>query len=364
MAEHEYYEVNGRQIRVRPTESGQEIDEYGNFHRQPNHFTKGFGEGENPVEADRYILFWGKGCNWSNRASIARELLGLDKAIKVEIVDWGDYEKPLGWEFVNSPNHINKETGAQFLSELYYNADDDYEGRTTVPALVDYKEKIKKLLSLSKSPNEHEAQSALAKAQQLMAEHKISMAEVEDKEKRKANEHSAGITYSTRRDPWVLRLSKVISKNYCCESFSRREKGKQTYKLYFCGLNEDVEICMIAFKYATDCIQSEIKKRKQKGKLFNYTNELVTSMCNGYAYGFIKGLDEAFEEQKRAAAQSEANWGLVLSTPPEVKQRMSELGLKTTTFRSKQAAKVSKSDYEAGKKDGRDFDITKRVAGE
>ena len=121
MAEHEYYEVNGRQIRVRPTESGQEIDEYGNFHRQPNHFTKGFGEGENPVEADRYILFWGKGCNWSNRASIARELLGLDKVIKVEIVDWGDYEKPLGWEFVNSPNHINKETGAQFLSELYYN---------------------------------------------------------------------------------------------------------------------------------------------------------------------------------------------------------------------------------------------------
>lgn len=51
--------------------------------------------------------------------------------------------------------------------------------------MADYKEKIKKLLALSKSPNEHEAQSALAKAQQLMAEHKISMAEVEDKEKKK-----------------------------------------------------------------------------------------------------------------------------------------------------------------------------------
>lgn len=85
--------------------------------------------------------------------------------------------------------------------------------------MVDYKEKIKKLLALSKSPNEHEAQSALAKAQQLMAEHKISMAEVEDKERRKAHEHLTGVTYSARRDPWVLRLSKVISKNYCCESF-------------------------------------------------------------------------------------------------------------------------------------------------
>ena len=194
MAEFEYEEVNGRKIRVRPTEAENEIDEYGNFHRQKNRFTTGFGEGKNPVEADRYILFWGKGCNWSNRASIVRELLGLD-VIKVEIVahdpthgkgSEGAGEKPapsegaaccilpqakkpettpsegtaccilpsagkkdekrfehksLGWEFVNSPGHVNPETGAQFLSELYYNADPDYAGRTTVPALVDYKTK-------------------------------------------------------------------------------------------------------------------------------------------------------------------------------------------------------------------------------
>ena len=87
MADFEYVDVNGRQIRVRPRETAQEIDEYGNFHRQPNRFTEGFGEGKNPVEKDRYILFWAKGCNWSNRAAIARELLGLEDAVKVEIVD-------------------------------------------------------------------------------------------------------------------------------------------------------------------------------------------------------------------------------------------------------------------------------------
>ena len=61
----------------------------------------------------------------------------------MEIVGWDDdaYEKPLGWEFVNSPDHINPETGAQFLSELYYNADSEYTGRATVPSFVDYKEK-------------------------------------------------------------------------------------------------------------------------------------------------------------------------------------------------------------------------------
>lgn len=130
MADFEYVDVNGRQIRVRPRETAQEIDEYGNFHRQPNRFTEGFGEGKNPVEKDRYILFWAKGCNWSNRAAIARELLGLEDAVKVEIVDWTDREENLGWEFVNSPDHINPETGAQFLSELYYNADEEYTGRS------------------------------------------------------------------------------------------------------------------------------------------------------------------------------------------------------------------------------------------
>lgn len=138
----EYLEVNGRKIRVRPTETVSEIDKYGNFHRQPNRFTEGFGEGKNPVEKDRYILFWAKGCHWSNRASITRELLGLQDAIKVEIVGSDDSrEKPLGWEFVNSPGRINTETGTQFLSELYYNADPAYEGRATVPSFVDYKTK-------------------------------------------------------------------------------------------------------------------------------------------------------------------------------------------------------------------------------
>ncbi|MFT3985275.1 MAG: glutathione S-transferase C-terminal domain-containing protein [Lachnospiraceae bacterium] len=139
----EYVEIKGKQVRVRPIEIISELDEYGNFHRQANRFTEGFGAGENPTEKERYILFWAKGCHWSNRASITRELLGLQDAIKIEIVDNVSWEnnRSLGWEFVNSPDHKNPETDAQFLSELYFNADPEYTGRATVPALVDYKTK-------------------------------------------------------------------------------------------------------------------------------------------------------------------------------------------------------------------------------
>ena len=48
MAEFDYEVVNGRKIRVRLVETVSEVDENGYFHRQPNHFTKGFGPGENP----------------------------------------------------------------------------------------------------------------------------------------------------------------------------------------------------------------------------------------------------------------------------------------------------------------------------
>ena len=137
MAEFDYEVVNGRKIRVRPVETVSEVDENGYFHRQPNHFTQGFGPGENPIEKGRYRLVWAKLCHWSNRASIVRELLGLEHAISVNMVEHAPHEKNLGWEFVYDENNTDPVLNIQFLSEAYYKADDDYTGRTTVPALID-----------------------------------------------------------------------------------------------------------------------------------------------------------------------------------------------------------------------------------
>lgn len=85
-------------VRVRPKEIEQEIDERGFFVRQKNRFTTPFGEGEGklPVEAGRYRLIWAKGCHWSNRASIVRELLGLEDAIGINLVGRGKHEQDLG----------------------------------------------------------------------------------------------------------------------------------------------------------------------------------------------------------------------------------------------------------------------------
>lgn len=126
-------------VHVRPKETEHEIDEKGYFVRQKNRFTTPFGEGEGklPVEAGRYRLIWAKGCHWSNRASIVRELLGLEKAISVNLVGRGQHEQNLGWEFIYDEHNTDPVLGVQFLSELYANSDPDYKGRPTVPAVID-----------------------------------------------------------------------------------------------------------------------------------------------------------------------------------------------------------------------------------
>ena len=133
-----------RGVLPRPQEIKAEINERGAFIRQPNRFTTPFGDGEGELKAEsgKYHLFWAKGCHWSNRASITRELLGLEDAISISIVDHTGVSNIYGWGFTDQPERKDATTGLKFLSEAYRNADPDYRGRATVPALVD-KESLK-----------------------------------------------------------------------------------------------------------------------------------------------------------------------------------------------------------------------------
>lgn len=117
-----------------------ETGKNGKFERQKNRFTTPFGEGEGklPVEADRYRLIWSQACPWATRSMIVRSLLGLEDAISVGTVDpirpdvpWSD------WSFTLDPDDKDPVLGIKLLSEAYKKADPDYEGRFTVPALVD-----------------------------------------------------------------------------------------------------------------------------------------------------------------------------------------------------------------------------------
>ena len=117
-----------------------EIDAHtGAFQRQKNRFATPFGngEGELPVEANRYRLLWAPICPWAHRQKIVFALLGLDEVISTGTTSPIRTEK--GWEFSLDPDGIDPVLGIRFLPEIYQETDPDYTGRATIPAVVDLK---------------------------------------------------------------------------------------------------------------------------------------------------------------------------------------------------------------------------------
>ncbi len=118
--------------------SSAEIGEKGFFQRQKNKFTTPFGEGGLPVEAGRYRLLWAPVCPWAHRSIIVRSLLGLEDVISVGTADPIRPENNgSDWAFTLDENNEDPVLHIKYISEVYKNADPNYEGRHTVPALVD-----------------------------------------------------------------------------------------------------------------------------------------------------------------------------------------------------------------------------------
>lgn len=116
---------------------GKEAGQRGEFRRQTNRFTTPFGDGpdELPVEAGRYRLIVGNLCPWAHRQIIVREVLGLQDAISLGTVD--PIRGGNGWEFNLDEGGVDPVLGIHELREAYLAADPDFDGRPTVPAVVE-----------------------------------------------------------------------------------------------------------------------------------------------------------------------------------------------------------------------------------
>jgi len=121
-----------------PAQFKGETSRSGSFERQPNTFAERItadGTSSWPVEADRYRLVWSRACPWAHRSRIVLGLLGLDEVISLGTVDPIRDER--GWRFTLDEGGRDPVLGIEYLSEAYLGTDPSYDGRVTVPALVD-----------------------------------------------------------------------------------------------------------------------------------------------------------------------------------------------------------------------------------
>ncbi|OCG24457.1 glutathione-dependent reductase [Gilliamella sp. App2-1] len=121
------------------TNENNEIGKDGAFIRQTNRFDTPFGDkpGQLPIEASRYRLIWAAICPWAHRSMIAIKLLGLDDVISIGKVS--PIRTSHGWEFSLDVGGVDPVLGIRYLPEIYASTDPEYDGRATVPTVVDVK---------------------------------------------------------------------------------------------------------------------------------------------------------------------------------------------------------------------------------
>ena len=124
--------------------------------------------------------------------------------------------------------------------------------------LESVKRRVKKLLALSKSPNENEAASALRKANDLMADYKLTAEQFSDYTKAK-------VKGTKRFVRWRVVLANAVENLYATYHYSDHEGN-----IVFIGEELDVFMSTEMYKYLVKTIDRMAKQNIRKNAKYKY----------------------------------------------------------------------------------------------
>ena len=176
-------------------------------------------------------------------------------------------------------------------------------------------EKVRKLLALSgNNQSAEEAQSALAKARELMVKHGIetaalAVAPVEPNVKERVIYEGARILW------WVDHLAVVLAEAFRCYVWNAR---RPTRRLVVLGAENDVAMVQDAHRYAVQVVPHLVRSYRERqrwiGRWPTDRNKAV-AIENKLIQGFCAGLKDQFRKQEQ-----QPGWALVLTKHPVVQE--------------------------------------------
>ena len=194
---------------------------------------------------------------------------------------------------------------------------------------------IKKLFELSRNnPSAEEAKSAALKAQELLAQYHLTMAEIDgiDLDKLEAIEE---VELELPAKKWKYTLARIVADNFRVKHFYC---GKQT--LIFYGHHTDVEIASETFMYLFAIGNKLGKKLVREAKTAKGYADNVYNSC---VMGFCQGVRDALAEQSKA---------LMVVVPQDVKDAYAERSKEFGTFRASAPSAYRGDAYSTGKRAG------------
>lgn len=209
-------------------------------------------------------------------------------------------------------------------------------------------ERIKKLLALASSDNEHEASLAMAQANRLMLENSISMDEV--KRDSEYCKDQLEVQFRTpQEEEWIR---PILQQFFKVELVTRRTPGKSPNIVFILGSDTNVEIA----KYVREFL---MKTYKSLFDAYRKKTGCHVSSKKSFYYGIYTGLTEKLEE---AHKQVEEDHGLTLSKRDAGLEKYMKEAFENLKYSKRKINGVSDEDaILSGESEGRNISIHKGV---
>jgi len=227
-------------------------------------------------------------------------------------------------------------------------------------------EKLQKLLALSGSDNEHEADMAMRKAEELMREHNLSVADVALNGSG-AHVNSAdvvGLTKSSQK--WEMFLGTSIAKTF--NGAAIRCRSAQGWKFTFVAGRTDLELIVDLYER----LRRTIRRMSDAYVSSSAHPGLVAprTLHNSYRLGMIPIISKRLKQlQENTAPKDDTRntYGmtgreLMIVKDRAVEQRVNKLFPRVKTTHAK-ASSVEGSAYRQGQNDGRNVSLHRSVHG-
>ncbi len=163
--------------------------------------------------------------------------------------------------------------------------------------------KIKRLLALAESPNEHEAQAALAKANELLLRYNLDMAAADDAHERRYCVRTLG-EVTMRRSRVQKLLGVIISKHFFCEAIwvpsYCPHTGREGRVLEILGSPDNVALAAYTYEELLRTAEQLWKKHKRAGGVRGDRGR------RRYIEGVLFGFDEKLERERERMREEHA----------------------------------------------------------
>jgi len=204
-------------------------------------------------------------------------------------------------------------------------------------------EKIQKLISLSDSPNENEAKSAMAKAQELMLKHNIDMRSVKDHDA----VYGAEVSDTFKREPANSKYVNSILSQFFFIEVVKSKRGSGSYFNYI-GEKKNIDTAMHMRNFLTATFDRLWKEYKKE-------HNATQASKGSFMYGLFEGFTAKLKEQRAAA---ENQYGLVLIQDPKATEKMNEMFTTLSNRRSRPTTIRDAAALSAGTAQGKNINAS------